>query len=141
MEVSLILCTLFNYSSSLISTSYQMSFAFSKAQCLLALVVSLGVSIKVDTIQKLYPMPTRRYYRYGDLNYIVHKYLVKLDTCQLIAEQCEELIKDLSALKNLKVSQQQKPLEGMIHCLVRILHRVTYIFWSTNLTPKGGQKL
>jgi len=54
----------------------------------------------VDTVQKTHPTPLRGCYRCGEPNHLVKDCLYHLDVRRLTAEQQEELIEDLIALKD-----------------------------------------
>ena len=54
----------------------------------------------VDTVQKTHFLPPQGCYRYGEANYLVKNCPHCLDIRRLTAEQREELIEDLMALKN-----------------------------------------
>jgi len=54
----------------------------------------------VDTVQKTCPAPPRGCYRCGEPNHLVKDCSHRLDVWRLTAEQQEELIEDLMALKD-----------------------------------------
>jgi len=54
----------------------------------------------VDTIRKARPTPQQGCYRYREPNYLVKDCPHRLDVRRLTAEQQEELIEDLMALKD-----------------------------------------
>ena len=54
----------------------------------------------VDTVRKTRPAPQRGCYRCGEPNHLVKDCPHRLDVRRLIAEQREELIEDLMALKD-----------------------------------------
>jgi len=54
----------------------------------------------IDVVQKTCPLPLRGCYRCGETNYLVKDCLYRLDVRRLTAEQREELIEDLIALKD-----------------------------------------
>jgi len=54
----------------------------------------------VDTIRKTCPTPPRGCYQCGEPNHLVKDCLYRLDVRRLTAEQREELIEDLMALKD-----------------------------------------
>ena len=54
----------------------------------------------VDAVWKTRPLPPRGCYRCGETNHLVKDYPHRLDVRRLTAEQREELIEDLMALKD-----------------------------------------
>jgi len=54
----------------------------------------------VDTVWKMYSIPLRGCYRCGEPNHLVKDCSHHLDVRRLTAEQQEELIEDLMALKD-----------------------------------------
>jgi len=54
----------------------------------------------VDAVWKTRPLPLQGCYRCGETNHLVKDYLHRLDVRRLTAEQREELIEDLMALKD-----------------------------------------
>jgi len=54
----------------------------------------------MDTVWKTYSLPPRGCYWYGEANYLVKDCPHRLDIWRLTAEQREELIEDLIALKD-----------------------------------------
>jgi len=63
-------------------------------------VPSRRISIDVDTVWKMRPTPLWGCYRCGEPNHLVKDCPHRLDVRRLTAEQREELIEDLMALKN-----------------------------------------
>jgi len=63
-------------------------------------VPSRGVPMDVDTIRKTRPAPLQGCYRCGEPNHLVKDCPHRLDIWRLTAEQREELIEDLMALKD-----------------------------------------
>ena len=63
-------------------------------------VPSGGIPMDVDTVWKTRPTPPRGCYRCGEPNHLVKDCPHRLDVRRLTAEQREELIKDLIALKD-----------------------------------------
>jgi len=63
-------------------------------------VLSGGVPMDVDTVRKTCPAPHRGCYQCGEPNHLVKDCPHHLDIRRLTAEQQEELIKDLMALKD-----------------------------------------
>jgi len=63
-------------------------------------VLSGGVPIDVDTVQKTRPAPQQGCYRCREPNHLVKDCPHCLDVWRLTTEQREELIKDLMALKD-----------------------------------------
>jgi len=63
-------------------------------------VLSRGIPMDVDTVQKAYPTPPQGCYRCGEPNHLVKDCPHHLDVRRLTAEQWEELIKDLMTLKD-----------------------------------------
>jgi len=61
---------------------------------------SMRIPIDVDTTRKTRSLPLRGCYRCGDANHLVRDCPHHMDVCQLTAEQWEELIEDLLALKD-----------------------------------------
>jgi len=61
---------------------------------------SREIPIDVDTVQKTYSLPPRGCYQCGEANHLVKDCPHRLDVWRLTAEQREELIKDLMALKD-----------------------------------------
>jgi len=62
--------------------------------------LSGGIPINVDMVQKTCSLPPRGYYQCGEANHLVKDCPHHLDVRRLTAEQTEELIKDLMALKD-----------------------------------------
>ena len=60
----------------------------------------------VDTVRKTRPAPSRGCYRCREPNYLVKDCPYRLDVRRLTAEQREELIKDLMALKDAAVEEE-----------------------------------
>jgi len=54
----------------------------------------------VDAVQKIHSLPPRGCYRCGEANHLMKDCLHHLDIRRLTAEQREELIEDLMALKD-----------------------------------------
>jgi len=54
----------------------------------------------VDTVWKIRSLPLQDCYQYGEANHLVKDYPHHLDVQRLTAEQREELIEDLMALKD-----------------------------------------
>ena len=65
----------------------------------------------VDTTRKTRSLPLRGYYRCGDANHLVRDCSHHMDVRQLTAEQQEELIKDLLALKDVVPIEESCPPE------------------------------
>jgi len=63
-------------------------------------VPSGGIPMDVDTVRKTHPTPPRGCYRCGEPNHLVKDCPHCLDIRRLTAEQREELIEDLMALKD-----------------------------------------
>jgi len=63
-------------------------------------VPSGGIPMDVDTIQKTCPTSPQGCYRCGEPNYLIKDCPYRLDVQRLTAEQQEELIEDLMALKD-----------------------------------------
>jgi len=63
-------------------------------------VPSRGIPMDVDTVWKARPTPPRGCYRCGEPNHLVKDCPHRLDVQRLTAEQWEELIEDLMALKD-----------------------------------------
>jgi len=61
---------------------------------------SRGIPMDVDAVRKTRPLPLRGCYRCGETNYLVKDCSHHLDVWRLTAEQREELIEDLMALKD-----------------------------------------
>jgi len=59
-----------------------------------------GIPMDVDTVQKTCSLPPRGCYRCGEANHLVKDCPHCLDVWRLTAEQREELIEDLMALKD-----------------------------------------
>ena len=60
----------------------------------------------VDTVQKMCSTPPRGCYRCGEPNYLVKNCPHRLDVWRLTAEQREELIEDLMALKDVAAEEE-----------------------------------
>jgi len=69
-------------------------------------VPSGGVPMDVDTVRKTHPAPLQGCYRCGEPNHLVKGCPHRLDVRRLTAEQREELIKDLMALKDAAVEEE-----------------------------------
>jgi len=59
-----------------------------------------GIPMDVDAVQKMCSLPLRGCYQCGEANYLMRDCSYYLDIQRLTAEQREELIKDLMALKD-----------------------------------------
>jgi len=62
--------------------------------------LSRGIPMDIDMVQKTRSLPSQGCYRYGEANYLVKDCSYRLDVQRLTAEQREELIEDLMALKD-----------------------------------------
>jgi len=60
----------------------------------------------VDTVWKMRPAPLRGCYQCGEPNHLVKDCPHRLDIQMLTAEQREELIKDLMALKDVAAEEE-----------------------------------
>jgi len=60
----------------------------------------------VDTVRKMCPAPPRGCYRCREPNHLVKDCPYRLDVQRLTAEQREELIEDLMALKDAAVEEE-----------------------------------
>jgi len=60
---------------------------------------SRGISMDIDAVQKTRFLPPQGCYQCGEANHLMKDYLHYLDIQRLTAEQREELIEDLMALK------------------------------------------
>jgi len=60
----------------------------------------------VDTVRKMRPAPPRGCYRCGEPNHLVKDCPHHLDVWRLTAEQREELIEDLMALKDVAAEEE-----------------------------------
>ena len=60
----------------------------------------------VDTVQKTHPAPPQGCYRCGEPNHLVKDCPHCLDVRRLTAEQREELIEDLMALKDVAAEEE-----------------------------------
>jgi len=69
-------------------------------------VLSGGVPMDVDTVQKTRSAPPRGCYRCGEPNHLVKDCPHCLDVWRLTAEQQEELIEDLMALKDVAAEEE-----------------------------------
>jgi len=63
-------------------------------------IPSRGISMDIDAVQKTRSLPPQGCYRCGEANYLIKDYPYYLDIRRLTAEQREELIEDLMALKD-----------------------------------------
>jgi len=68
----------------------------------------------MDTAQKMRPTPLQGCYRCGDPNYLVKDCPYRLDVWRLTAEQREELIEDLIALKDAVAEEEVAPPQRRI---------------------------
>jgi len=75
------------------------------------LVLFTDIPIDINTAQRFHPIPTREYYCYGDLNYIIHNCPARLDIWLLTIEKWEKLMKDLNVLKDVEIAQQLELME------------------------------
>ena len=75
-----------------------------------------GVPMDIDAVQKTHTLPPRGYYRCGEANYLVKDCPYRLDIRRLTAEQREELIEDLMALKDAVEEEEvcSAPEEGFV---------------------------
>jgi len=69
-------------------------------------VPSGGVPMDVDIVRKMHPAPPRGYYQCGEPNHLVKDCPHHLDVRMLTAEQREELIEDLMALKDVAAEEE-----------------------------------
>jgi len=67
------------------------------------------MAIDINTTWKLYLVSLKGYYRCKDINHLVKDCSYQMDIRLLMAEQQEELIEDLLALKDV-VSKEENPL-------------------------------
>ena len=72
---------------------------------------SMGIPMDVDTTRKTRSLPPRGCYRCGDANHLVRDCPHRMDVRQLTAEQQEELIEDLLALKDMVPIEESCPPE------------------------------
>ena len=68
----------------------------------------------MDTAQKMRPTPLRGCYQCGDPNYLIKDCPYRLDVQRLTAEQREELIEDLIALKDAVAEEEVAPPQRRI---------------------------
>ena len=68
----------------------------------------------VDTVWKTHPTPLRGCYRCGEPNHLVKDCPYHLDVRRLTAEQQEELIEDLIALKDAEQKRKLAPPQRRI---------------------------
>ena len=68
-----------------------------------------SMAIDINTTWKLYLVSLKGYYRCKDINHLVKDCFYQMDIRLLMAEQQEELIEDLLALKDV-VSKEENPL-------------------------------
>jgi len=70
----------------------------------------------IDAVWKTCSLPLRDCYRCGEANHLVKNYPYRLDVQRLTAEQREELIKDLMALKDAVEEEEvcSAPEEGFV---------------------------
>jgi len=61
---------------------------------------SRGIPMDIDMVRKMHSLPPRGCYRCGEANHLVKDCPHCLDVQRLTAEQREELIEDLMALKD-----------------------------------------
>jgi len=75
-----------------------------------------GVPIDVDAVRKIRSLPSRGCYRCGEANHLVKDCPHRLDIRRLTAEQREELIEDLMALKDAVEEEEvcSAPEEGFV---------------------------
>jgi len=72
---------------------------------------SMGIPMDVDTTRKTRSLPLRGCYRCRDANHLVRDCPHRIDVRQLTAEQREELIEDLLALKDVVPIEESCPPE------------------------------
>ena len=74
------------------------------------------VPIDIDVVRKTHSLPSRGCYRCGEANHLVKDCPHRLDVRRLTAEQREELIKDLMALKDAVEEEEVclAPEEGFV---------------------------
>ena len=74
------------------------------------------VPTDIDIVQKTHSLPLRGYYRCGEANHLVKNCPHHLDVWRLTAEQREELIEDLIALKDAVEEEEvcSAPEEGFV---------------------------
>ena len=65
----------------------------------------------VDGTRKTRPLPLQGCYRCRDVNHLVQDCPHHMNICQLTAEQWEELIEDLLALKDIVLIEESCPPE------------------------------
>jgi len=70
----------------------------------------------IDTVRKMCSLPPQGCYWCGEANHLVKNYPYHLDVQRLTAEQREELIEDLMALKNAVEEEEvcSAPEEGFV---------------------------
>jgi len=70
----------------------------------------------IDTVRKMRSLPPQGCYWCGEANHLVKNYPYHLDVRRLTAEQREELIEDLMALKNAVEEEEvcSAPEEGFV---------------------------
>jgi len=71
----------------------------------------MGIPMDIDTTRKTRSLPPRECYRCRDANHLVRDYPHYIDIHQLTAEQWEELIEDLLALKDVVPIEKSCPPE------------------------------
>jgi len=78
----------------------------------------------VDTVQKTCSTPLRGCYRCGEPNHLVKDCSYRLDVWRLTAEQWEELIEDLMALKDAVAEEEvgSSPEEDFVYHGRRKVH-------------------
>ena len=74
-------------------------------------MLSFSILIDIDTAWKFCFTSVKECYNYGDLNYVVYKYIVRLNIQQLTTKQQEKFVEDSNILKDIENCKHLEPID------------------------------